>query len=136
MERYDKTIYGEMSVRQKVSRWSVLTAKCPNGEVSLRRSVLTAKCPHGGLSSWRSFRTAISPTAKCSTAKSPVTASIVYETLHSNIYKILHMFINSVTKFCKSLIKVQTICHMLMHLTPLCRALLSALAADDILRKR
>ena len=27
-------VYGEMSVRQKVSRPSVLTAKCPHGEMS------------------------------------------------------------------------------------------------------
>ena len=60
LERYDKTIYGEMSVRQKVSRWSVLTAKCVYGEVSLRPSVLTAKSPHGETSSRRSV-----PTTKC-----------------------------------------------------------------------
>ena len=39
-----------MSIRQKVSQQSVLTAKCPYGEVYLRWSVFTAKCPHGELS--------------------------------------------------------------------------------------
>ena len=61
-----KIVYGEMSVRQKVSRRSVLTAKCPYGEVSVRRSVRTAKCP-----------TAKSPTAKSPTAKSPVTENSI-----------------------------------------------------------
>ena len=50
-----------MSVRQKVSRRNVLTAKCPYGEVSLRQSVLTAKCPYGKMSVRRNVRTAKSP---------------------------------------------------------------------------
>ena len=40
--RFDKTVYREMSKRQKS-----VTAKCPYGEVSLRRSVFTTKCSHG-----------------------------------------------------------------------------------------
>ena len=43
-------LYGDRTAKS-------LTAKCPHGEVSLRRSVLTAKCP----------------TAKSPTAKRPVT---------------------------------------------------------------
>ena len=43
--------------------------------MSLRRSVLTAKFPHGELSVRRSVRTAKSPTAKCPTAKSPTAKS-------------------------------------------------------------
>ena len=45
-ERSDKKVYGEMSVRQKVSWRSVLTAKCPHGEMSLRQSVRKAKCSY------------------------------------------------------------------------------------------
>ena len=51
-----------MSVRQKVSRRSVLTEKCPHGEVYVRRSVRTAKGP-----------TAKYPMAKFPTVKNPVT---------------------------------------------------------------
>ena len=40
---------------------SVLTAKFPHGEVSLRRNVLTAKCPYGEVSVRRSVRTAKCP---------------------------------------------------------------------------
>ena len=45
-----------MSVRQKGSRRSVITAKGPYG-----KSVLTAKCPYGEVSIWQS-----ACTAKCS----------------------------------------------------------------------
>ena len=55
MERYDKTIYDEMSVRQKVSRLSVLQAKCPYGEVSSRRSTLTVKFSYVEVSVRRNF---------------------------------------------------------------------------------
>ena len=73
-------VFGEMSVRQKVSRWSVLTAKCPHGKVSLLRGVLIAKYPYGKMSVLRSVRTVKYPTAKCPsakslTAKSPGTAA-------------------------------------------------------------
>ena len=56
------TVYGEMSVWQKVSRRTVLTGNSPYGEVSVRQSVRTAKCP-----------TAKCPTAKIPTTKRPVT---------------------------------------------------------------
>ena len=39
-----------MSVRQKVSRRSVLTAKCSYCEVSSRRNIPTAKCPYDEVS--------------------------------------------------------------------------------------
>ena len=45
---------------QKLSRRSVLTAKCSYVEVSVRRSIRKGKCP-----------TAKSPTAKCPSVKSP-----------------------------------------------------------------
>ena len=44
--RYDKTVYGEMPVRQNVSELSVLMAKCPHGEKCLRWSVRRAKFPY------------------------------------------------------------------------------------------
>ena len=44
--RYDKTIHCEMSVRRKVSRRNVLTAKYPHRKMSLRRSDRTPKCPY------------------------------------------------------------------------------------------
>ena len=60
-----------MSVRQKVSRRSVFTAKCPHGEMSLRRSVRTVKCPYGEVSIRRNVRTTKCHTAKRPTVKSP-----------------------------------------------------------------
>ena len=68
---YAKTVYREMSLRQNVLRQDVLTAKCPQGEISSRRNVLTAKCPYGEVSIGRSVLMAKFPTAKCPTAKCP-----------------------------------------------------------------
>ena len=53
LERYEKTVYSEICVRQKVLRQSVFTAKCPYLEKSVRRSVRevkshTAKIPVTG----------------------------------------------------------------------------------------
>ena len=49
----DKRFYvvsGEITVRHKVSLQSVFTAKCPYGEMSVRRSVRTVKYPYGEMS--------------------------------------------------------------------------------------
>ena len=75
---------------QFTTAWSVMTERFTeimsvrrkkfHAEVSSWRSVLTAKCPHGELSSgqnvpyvevfvWQSVRTAKCPTAKCPAAK-------------------------------------------------------------------
>ena len=43
-------INGFCSLRRNVRTAKSLTAKCPYGEVSVRRSVRTAKCPYGELS--------------------------------------------------------------------------------------
>ena len=48
--RYDKTVYGEMSVRQRV-----LTAECSHIEMSLRQNVRMAKCPNGKMSHGEKF---------------------------------------------------------------------------------
>ena len=67
-----------MSIRQKVSRWSVLTAKCPYGKVSSRRDFLTGKCPYGEVSVRRTVRTANCPYGELSVRRTVRTANCPY----------------------------------------------------------
>ena len=62
--KYNPQLFGALwknILQRNVRTAKSLTAKCPYGEVSLRRSVLTAKCPHGEMSLRRSVRTAKCP---------------------------------------------------------------------------
>ena len=100
MFHYDRRayiVYGGMSVRQEVTRRSVLTEKCPHGEVSLQRSILTAKC-HGDVSVRRSVRTKKCPTAKFPTAKSPTVKNLgTHEHTQGHTHTLTYTPIHSTT---------------------------------------
>ena len=73
------------------SRRSVLTTKCPYGEVSVWPSVRTAKCPYGQVFVPRNVRRAKFPTVKCPTAKFPTAKSLGAVRIHRQI-KIYYLF--------------------------------------------
>ena len=79
------------SLRRNFRTEKSLTAKCPYGEVSLRRNVFTAKCPYGEVSVRRRVRTANCPTAKCRTAKSVTAKSPGAICIYLNAYLYLQM---------------------------------------------